>query len=200
MDKKYPSSTPEARKAWLATQDPEKLKTQRQAQYARKIARGGEEERRHAYYEANKEHIKAKTKQYAKDNQDKVKAAHAVYYQEHAEEIKAKVKTWKQANPRPEAARKNQLKMKFGITPEDFSTMLVAQGGVCAICKGDNPISTKQFHVDHDHKTGKIRSILCHHCNTGLGHFKDSPVLLRTAADYIDRHNQIEHDTLTIAG
>jgi len=50
----------------------------------------------------------------------------------------------------------------------------------CVIC-GVN----EKLVVDHDHKTGEIRGMLCNHCNRGLGHFKDDPMLLEFAAQYL---------------
>ena len=61
--------------------------------------------------------------------------------------------------------------------------MLAAQDGLCAIC-GTAPAA----HVDHDHETGAVRQLLCFHCNGGLGQFRDDPVVLRAAADYVERH------------
>ena len=50
----------------------------------------------------------------------------------------------------------------------------------CVICGSDESLV-----VDHDHKTGKIRGMLCNHCNRGLGHFRDDPELLVFAAEYL---------------
>jgi hypothetical protein len=55
----------------------------------------------------------------------------------------------------------------------------------CVIC-GDE----ENLVVDHDHVTGKVRGILCNHCNRGLGHFRDSPILLEFAAQYIFASNE----------
>jgi hypothetical protein len=55
----------------------------------------------------------------------------------------------------------------------------------CVICG-----SEEKLVVDHDHATGKIRGMLCNHCNRGLGHFKDSPMLLECASQYLYASNE----------
>ena len=75
--------------------------------------------------------------------------------------------------------RKN-LKYRYGITFEQYTAMLAAQAGGCAICG-----KSEKLRVDHCHATGKVRGILCHGCNIGLGVFLDSPELLRLAAAYV---------------
>jgi hypothetical protein len=82
--------------------------------------------------------------------------------------------------------RRRTLKRNYGITLEEYQQMLRKQGG-CAIC-GKNE-GLKEMPVDHCHKTGNIRGVLCHWCNKGLGQFFDNPSTLRKAADYIDRNN-----------
>ena len=71
---------------------------------------------------------------------------------------------------------------KYGLTEELFDALLFSQAGSCAICAIDSP-PTRWWCVDHCHKTGKVRGILCHNCNSMLGHAKDSiDTLLRGAA------------------
>lgn len=77
------------------------------------------------------------------------------------------------------------LKYKFG-RGFDYNEMLARQGGVCAIC-GLMP-KNKRLHVDHDHKTGKVRALLCNGCNTGIGHFAEDCERMVKAAAYIKRH------------
>ncbi len=72
---------------------------------------------------------------------------------------------------------------KYGLTPADFREMRTAQSEVCKICKKVN--GRKELAVDHCHKTGKVRGLLCTNCNMGIGYFKDNPELLRLAADYL---------------
>lgn len=73
----------------------------------------------------------------------------------------------------------------LGVTDEEYVLMLAAQGGGCAICT--NTPKTRRLDVDHDHKTGAIRGLLCHTCNRGLAYFRDDPDRLRFAAYYIER-------------
>ena len=63
--------------------------------------------------------------------------------------------------------------------------MLAEQDGLCAICR-----TAAAVHVDHDHETGAVRSLLCFNCNGGLGQFRDDPVVLRAAADYVEEHRE----------
>jgi hypothetical protein len=84
--------------------------------------------------------------------------------------------------------RQNNLKRMFGMSIEEYDEKLVNQGGVCQIC-GLECISGKRLAVDHDHKTGKIRDLLCSNCNGGLGKFQDNPELLIKAADYLRKHS-----------
>lgn len=72
----------------------------------------------------------------------------------------------------------------LGITNEDYSRMLDEQNGVCAICHSPAP-ERGRLAVDHNHATGKVRGLLCHSCNYGLGCFKDDPVYLEAAAAYL---------------
>ena len=79
------------------------------------------------------------------------------------------------------SALERNRKSKYGISPQDYLKMLQSQNGACAIC-GD--VKTK-YVIDHNHKTGKVRGILCHACNVGIGNLKDNSELLKKAAGYI---------------
>lgn|SRR5574343_135398 len=78
------------------------------------------------------------------------------------------------------------LKSKYGITENDFLLMLKRQRGRCAICKRHHKKCARgrclgvALHVDHDHATGRIRGLLCHHCNHRLDMFTSEKLLLRT--------------------
>lgn len=74
---------------------------------------------------------------------------------------------------------------RFGLSRGQYAELLAQQNGLCALCK-KAPGSSKRLHVDHDHQTGRVRGLLCHHCNTGVGNLQDDPALLRAAAAYVE--------------
>lgn len=78
-------------------------------------------------------------------------------------------------------------KNRYGITQEQYDEMLEAQGGGCAICGSPLPRNSGKSHlaVDHDHKTGRVRGLLCDPCNNGLARFDDDPEKLMKAAKYL---------------
>ncbi len=76
------------------------------------------------------------------------------------------------------------LRRHYGITLNQRDELLKSQGNVCAICK-KGFIKERHKHVDHDHLTGKIRGILCHGCNIGIGGFKESQSAMLAAVEYL---------------
>lgn len=80
-----------------------------------------------------------------------------------------------------------QLK-QYGLTPVEHAAMRTAQNDRCAICGEEHRGRGKRLHIDHDHVTGKVRALLCGHCNALLGQANDDPAVLRAAAEYIERH------------
>lgn len=83
-----------------------------------------------------------------------------------------------------------EIKRRYGCTLEMYNAMLVRQEGACALCgKLHNPAEKKgRLYVDHCHKTGKIRALLCGACNSMLGYAKDDTRILLEAVAYIKRH------------
>lgn len=125
-------------------------------------------------------------KQHSKDNVESYRATRQRYYKSHKEEYLARSR---QSKRRPEVkakARDAYLMRTYGITSEDYSRMIKAQGDLCAICRRSKPTSTRgHWQVDHCHKTGKVRGLLCHDCNVGLAKFKDNTEALIRAASYL---------------
>jgi hypothetical protein len=105
------------------------------------------------------------------------KEAHKQYYKDNLSHIKSLV-----------------LFKKFGITYEQYNQMLEEQNGVCAICGNKETALDNQSHkiraltVDHNHKTGKVRGLLCMNCNRCLGLLKDSTDVLQSTINYLHRN------------
>jgi hypothetical protein len=122
-------------------------------------------------------------------------------------------KRWAHENPERYAEIRHLASIKFrlrkrGLTIEQFEKMLADQGYCCAICKSPTtgnkrnghgakprlevgwPTTAQQgdftWHVDHDHKTGKVRGLLCHPCNAALGLTRDDPSILRAMIEYLE--------------
>jgi len=99
---------------------------------------------------------------------------------------KARVRKRHEANP--ERTRNNDLKRNYGITLKEHQEMYDNQNGVCAICKKSGDGKWKKLCVDHDHKTGKVRQLLCRRCNMILGQAYDDSGLLADMITYLNRH------------
>ena len=78
----------------------------------------------------------------------------------------------------------NSLQRKYGITYEDKLALIEKQNHKCAICS-EPILKDNQAHLDHCHKTNRIRGVLCNGCNTGIGLLKDSIVNLESAIKYL---------------
>lgn len=87
----------------------------------------------------------------------------------------------------------NHYKSKYGITKEEYSEIFHVQNGLCLICGN---ASERRLCVDHCHKTGFIRGLLCNHCNTAIGFLKEDPSLIRRAAEYIESAKERELDSI----
>lgn len=83
---------------------------------------------------------------------------------------------------------RNRILMKYNMPDGGYDGMLEAQGGRCAICNSTDARSrSDKFHIDHCHKTGVVRGLLCGPCNGGIGKLRDDPNLLRIAIKYLER-------------
>jgi DNA-directed RNA polymerase subunit RPC12/RpoP len=115
-----------------------------------------------------------------------MKEYHAKWYKEHkekrliqiAEYAASKPKEWIQAK-----GRKFHLKRRYNITPQEYENKLISQDYKCAICG-----KLDSLHIDHCHKTNKLRDLLCRQCNSGLGQFKDNISLIQKAVQYLIDH------------
>lgn len=82
-------------------------------------------------------------------------------------------------------SRKWVLRTKYNLSLDAYFALFERQNGKCAICLSDIERMSHHTHVDHCHITGKVRGILCRHCNRGLGAFQDNEASLRNAINYL---------------
>lgn len=139
------------------------------------------------YYQKNKARIKANTIKYSKSEKgkasqkkgndkyrasDKGRISLAKYREKHKDRIKY-------------IMRRGNLFRRRGITLEEYDGILLQQNGVCAICGTTDTGRAGVFHVDHCHQSGAVRGLLCNKCNTGLGMFRESAIVLEKALCYM---------------
>jgi hypothetical protein len=87
--------------------------------------------------------------------------------------------------------KNNDLLRKYGISLDEYNTMLKEQKHKCKICGIHEKHCNRGLYVDHSHETGSVRALLCHHCNSGLGYFRDRQEFLLKAVDYLDEYEGI---------
>lgn len=92
------------------------------------------------------------------------------------------LKLWRKRHPDREAKQKRRykLKHKYGITEEVYNRMFEQQNGKCKVC-----MRQELLKIDHNHKTGEIRGLLCDRCNLAIGLFRDDPGLCLRASGYL---------------
>lgn len=85
---------------------------------------------------------------------------------------------------------KKKLK-NYGLTFDEYMGMVSKQNNRCAICGEKQPlhINNGELNIDHDHSTGKVRGLLCNHCNTGIGMMKDDVKRMKAAIKYLGKHS-----------
>jgi hypothetical protein len=111
---------------------------------------------------------KAKVKEWQQNNKDKTRE----YW-----------KKWWEKNRGRSPAYHNYNRQRLGVTREKFEEMKSNQSNKCAICQRAKPLC-----VDHDHRTGKVRGLLCHSCNRAIGMLSDSIDRIGSAALYLLTH------------
>lgn len=154
----------------------------------------------------NPEEVRAIKRRYREAHREQVREEKRRYYAAHREKMREQQRVWRELNPdrvmarnqaSAEKRRWQALARDHGLTPDAFLELWRQQDGRCAICrrqlaaramsrKEAGSAGSPQSHVDHCHKTGRIRGLLCLHCNHGLGNFRDDVAALRRAAEYLE--------------
>jgi hypothetical protein len=125
-----------------------------------------------AYRLANRERLLLNGRKhwrvYYRTNREALLNWRKAYYQEH-----------------PDKMQSHHRKSRYGLSREDVDCLIKIQGNVCAIC-GKPGWSGKEPHIDHNHETGRVRGLLCFHCNLALGLIKDNPRIAQAMIDYLN--------------
>lgn len=101
------------------------------------------------------------------------------YREKHVDQIRNYNRTHR------EMQKHRNLRFEHGISLEQYNELFSSQNGLCKGCYRHQSSLKMAFAVDHNHKTGKIRGLLCGPCNTALGLLKDSPETLQRLIDYL---------------
>lgn len=122
----------------------------------------------------NKEKMISYQKKYRDGNKETLAVAKRVYCAANGDRI-------------ARSRRAYLIEYTYGITVEQHEAIFESQGRRCANpeCKTTDPGSKRGWHTDHDHETGKVRGLLCHHCNVALGNVQDSVDKLQGLIDYL---------------
>lgn len=91
-----------------------------------------------------------------------------------------------------EAAYRYMIK-RYGLSLEEYEQMIIIQDKKCYICKQEarqDKHGHSRLNIDHCHKTGSIRKLLCHNCNTAIGHAKEDKEVLKKMIEYLEEHDE----------
>src|SRR5690348_4142702 len=121
-------------------------------------------------------------RRYRAANAERMRAYQREYRKKHSEHINAQHRSYARKNPL--GVRLRHLRRVYGIDKAIYVSMIEFQAGLCAICCDPmNP--TGGTHVDHCHRTGKVRSLLCSTCNSGIGHLQDNESVVYSGYEYL---------------
>lgn len=90
----------------------------------------------------------------------------------------------------PKTAQGRARKLIRQVTADQYTELLAHQGGVCAICGNPPKQGGRRLNVDHDHRTGQVRGLLCFVCNHHILGKYATVEKLRAAADYLEHHQE----------
>lgn len=130
------------------------------------------------YYAENREQMRDSMRAWREKNGDKHRAKAMEYHYKNRDALLAKQRAKRKENAAEINARRRDK--KFGLAPGAYQAMLLSQDGCCAVC-GEK----RKLVVDHNHKTGAVRALLCSPCNTAIGLLKEDPTRFHSAVQYL---------------
>ncbi len=140
----------------------------------------------------NLEEHRRKKREYAKTPEQKKKRQEyqKKWWDKNREKCNEKAKIYRKKHGKVDSkTRRNaHLKHHYGITIDQFNEMLAKQNNRCDICGKLSGTEKRNFHVDHCHKTGKVRGILCNYCNPNLGWYER---MLPKIVKYLEKHGEL---------
>ncbi len=95
------------------------------------------------------------------------------------------MKWWRKTKKGKDSNRNSLLKKEYGITLQEYVRLFELQNGVCKMCK--NPEIKKCLAVDHNHKTGKVRGLLCQQCNCMIGFIENKNLFIKDIQKYLEK-------------
>jgi uncharacterized metal-binding protein len=105
------------------------------------------------------------------------------HYRNNKEKVLSRSNAWAKSHP---VSRKfTRLKNLYGVTREQYDKIFEVQAGCCKLCGISQTELKKTLVIDHNHKTGRIRGLLCNPCNAALGLFKENAETLKKAVEYV---------------
>lgn len=137
---------------------------------------------------ADPEAARAKRQAWEATRSEESRQKGAAYKQAWAEAHREKTRTANKAYAARVGPYWKHIKHKFGVTRDEWLELFKAQDEKCAVCKRDTPATQKFWSIDHCHKTGETRGILCRRCNIMLGAGLDDPNILMAGAKYLKSH------------
>lgn len=122
-------------------------------------------------------------------NKKKLRLWNYIWRHNNLERVRNAGKIWKLNNPmKNKQCNRNWLLKKYGLTEKKYIENCLVIKNRCEVCYKPPNGKHKRLCVDHDHKTGKARGLLCLNCNSGLGHLMDSPIIIKSLLKYILKH------------
>jgi hypothetical protein len=132
-------------------------------------------EKRREYILRTKDKVKLRSERYRNKNKEKIKERLKLYALKNPEKIKL-------------AKLKQSLKKRYKITLDQYNEMYRKQENKCGICKIHESKLTKKLNIDHDHRTGKARELLCQKCNIALSYFENFDI--KPFMEYLNKHKE----------